>query len=272
MNAVGSTLLAALSLLLFAMPLPSTSFGTLKVAYRAALRPRRSCGRFPPPPRFDFDGGVAGSTMHPRRRPLAPGPPHASASPSSSKAGPDAIPRAAVSVVVRWRRRDDEGPPLASADSPLWLLVQRGNEPNRGMWSFPGGRIEPGEGTLDAAKRELAEETGLEVARRNPGEDLIAGETPSDYELRWHPNGPFACSDVIGRGYHYVIGQCFAEAVAPSKPLVSASDDAMDARWWSVEEVREAERGEGEGGVTRGVLRVLERSERLYAKGLLECE
>jgi 8-oxo-dGTP diphosphatase len=44
------------------------------------------------------------------------------------------------------------------------LLVQRGTPPSMGYWTVPGGRVEPGE-TLDAAcRRELHEETGLEVA------------------------------------------------------------------------------------------------------------
>ena len=43
------------------------------------------------------------------------------------------------------------------------LLVRRGQEPMKGEWSIPGGALELGE-TLDAAvRREVIEETGLEV-------------------------------------------------------------------------------------------------------------
>jgi 8-oxo-dGTP diphosphatase len=44
------------------------------------------------------------------------------------------------------------------------LLVQRGTEPQKGRWSIPGGRVEPGEPLAQAVERETLEETGLIVA------------------------------------------------------------------------------------------------------------
>jgi 8-oxo-dGTP diphosphatase len=41
------------------------------------------------------------------------------------------------------------------------LLVRRGRAPSRGLYAFPGGRMEPGETVEAAARRELVEETGL---------------------------------------------------------------------------------------------------------------
>lgn len=43
------------------------------------------------------------------------------------------------------------------------LLVKRGEEPEKGRWSVPGGRVDPGETLAQAAVREAFEETGLQV-------------------------------------------------------------------------------------------------------------
>ena len=41
------------------------------------------------------------------------------------------------------------------------LLVKRKNEPDADLWGFPGGHVDLGETALDAATRELLEETGV---------------------------------------------------------------------------------------------------------------
>src|SRR5487761_246719 len=45
----------------------------------------------------------------------------------------------------------------------LVLLIRRGHPPSRGEWSLPGGMVELGERVCDAVRRELKEETGLNV-------------------------------------------------------------------------------------------------------------
>ena len=51
---------------------------------------------------------------------------------------------------------------LAGRRGPI-LIVERGREPLKGYWSLPGGLVETGETLEQALKREILEETGLEV-------------------------------------------------------------------------------------------------------------
>ena len=52
---------------------------------------------------------------------------------------------------------------LVHDDDGRLLVVRRGREPGRGLWSVPGGRVEPGESDTVAVEREVLEETGLHV-------------------------------------------------------------------------------------------------------------
>lgn len=50
-------------------------------------------------------------------------------------------------------------------EEPKVLLIQRGNEPYKGCWAFPGGFMNMEETAEECAIRELKEETGLTVTR-----------------------------------------------------------------------------------------------------------
>ena len=89
------------------------------------------------------------------------------------------------------------------------LLIQRRNEPGAGLWSLPGGRIEPGETDQQAVVREVAEETGLVVT---------CGRLVGAVE---RPGPPGSVFDI--RDY----------AALVTGGTLAAGDDAADARWFT---------------------------------------
>jgi len=57
------------------------------------------------------------------------------------------------------------------------LVVERAQEPKKGMWDLPGGFAEPGESAEEALRREVAEEVGLEITSLR-----YAGSYPNVYD------------------------------------------------------------------------------------------
>nr|WP_306265389.1 NUDIX hydrolase [Pararhizobium sp. IMCC3301] len=113
--------------------------------------------------------------------------------------------------------RTAEAPPVPAVCIAVWhdemvLLVRRGREPNKDLWALPGGKVDPGETILEAAKRELFEETNLRA------------------EL----HDIFHRKEIVGAGFHYQL-HCLS-AVNPAGEL-RAGDDASEARWYSPDDI-----------------------------------
>ncbi len=80
-------------------------------------------------------------------------------------------------------------------DDGRLLVVRRAHAPSAGRWSIPGGRVEPGETDSDAVRREVAEETGLEVVvGLRLGTVELAGPGGVVYDVR-----DYACAVTGGR-------------------------------------------------------------------------
>jgi 8-oxo-dGTP diphosphatase len=96
---------------------------------------------------------------------------------------------------------------VATDEQGRLLMIKRGHEPGAGLWSIPGGRIEPGETDAEALVREMLEETSLivEVGR-----------------LLGRVQRPFLDGAVIDiRDY----------AVTVTGGTLRPGDDAAEARW-----------------------------------------
>ncbi len=98
------------------------------------------------------------------------------------------------------------------------LVIRRAHEPRRGEWSIPGGTVELGERLSDAVRRELLEETGLEVE---------VGPIIETFDRVHHDAG--------GRvRYHFVIVDYLCSAPDGS---ACAGDDADDIAWITAGEI-----------------------------------
>lgn len=105
-------------------------------------------------------------------------------------------------------------------DGQRVLLVRRGNEPMRGEWSLPGGKLEVGETLREGVAREVREETGLAVKPERIIEvvDRIVREE----------------SGVVR--YHYVLVD-FLCSLDGGK--LAAGSDAQDVLWVSRAELKD---------------------------------
>src|SRR5258708_24613290 len=102
---------------------------------------------------------------------------------------------------------------VIKASAGRLLLIRRGHEPGAGLWTLPGGRMEPSETDQQAVAREILEETGLRVTcGRLVGEAELPGLDGTVIDVR----------DYLA----VIVGGDLA-----------AGDDAPDARWVTAAEL-----------------------------------
>ena len=103
-------------------------------------------------------------------------------------------------------------------DKTSVLLIKRKNYPFEGLWAIPGGFMDMDETLLEAAHRELEEETGL-----------------IDVELH-----QFYTFDAIGRDpRHRTISTIFIGKLSKSDIPVKGNDDALEAAWFEINSLPE---------------------------------
>jgi len=93
---------------------------------------------------------------------------------------------------------------------PKVLLIERGGEPFKGCWAFPGGFMNMDETTEQCAIRELEEETGLKVSEV-------------------HQIGAYSKVDRDPRGRTVTVAYL---AIVDEPMAVKGQDDAAMAQWW----------------------------------------
>ncbi|WP_338603789.1 NUDIX hydrolase [Sulfolobus tengchongensis] len=94
------------------------------------------------------------------------------------------------------------------------LLVKRKNPPNTGLWAIPGGKVEYGETLEEALKREMKEETGLEVTIGN----LVS------------------IVQVVSEGFHYVILDFECKPIGGE---LRASTDALQVEYVPFDKIKD---------------------------------
>jgi 8-oxo-dGTP diphosphatase len=104
-------------------------------------------------------------------------------------------------------------------DAGRLLVVRRGHAPSTGLWSIPGGRVEADETDVAAVRREVREETGLEV---------VVGPLLGSVDID--------ADDGAGTVYDVADYRCTAVGSGAGLTPV-AGDDADDARWVGLAEL-----------------------------------
>jgi 8-oxo-dGTP diphosphatase len=102
-------------------------------------------------------------------------------------------------------------------DNGRAVIVKRAHEPRRGEWSLPGGIVELGETLTQAARREIKEETGL---------DVEIGEVIEVFDRVHRLDGRIQ--------YHFVIVDYLCRPIGGT---LRAGDDAEGVAWVTADQI-----------------------------------
>lgn len=114
------------------------------------------------------------------------------------------------------------------------LLVERGRKPLKGYWSLPGGVLETGETAEEGVRREVFEETGLEVRP-------VSLVTVFERIMRDEKGAP---------EYHYVLLDYLCRVTGG---VLEAADDVSRVEWVTRDALKDYR-------ITEGTLPVIERA------------
>ena len=103
-------------------------------------------------------------------------------------------------------------------DSDMVLMIKRGKPPRQGSWSLPGGAQELGETIREAARREVREETGLQIEIFGLVDVVDSVRSDADDKIEYH----YTLIDLAG----YSVGG-----------TLMAGGDAQDCRWFTRTEI-----------------------------------
>ena len=104
---------------------------------------------------------------------------------------------------------------ITKEETPRVLLIERGGEPFKGSWAFPGGFMEMNETTEQCAMRELQEETGLDLTTL-------------------HQIGAYSKVDRDPRGRTITVAYL---AIVDTAIDATAKDDAAKAEWFPIDDL-----------------------------------
>ena len=127
------------------------------------------------------------------------------------------------------------------------LLIKRKFEPNKGKWSLPGGLMETGEKLIEAGRREVREELGVEL----------------DIEGLFHVSEELIRDEAGKTRFHFVLID-FLASLAERDAKVTLNDESESFAWFAPEAVAGLDTTENTRGIVQKYLKEKPRKQSLH--------